>query len=232
MTAALRLFRRDMAPAAKDASAPADSRVRRFVASTEAVDSYNTTIKASAWDLTRFQRNPIVPLMHNTYDFPIGKGVAWVDTAKKQLMIDVEFAPADDPVSGPDAEQALRWIDRGVLACSVGFNGVESEYNEARESDDPWENLFYPPLDYTRAELFEVSIVGLPANPDALPVGRALPTGQVLTRAAERIAAAELRKRSALETLTGEQLSTLIRTTTREEVEAHKARRAGNLRGV
>lgn len=158
--------------AAPTAEAKPASRVRTFVASTESVDSYNTVIKADGWVLDRYQRNPVVPIFHNYYRFPVGIGRAYVDMAKKELKLDVDFAPPDDPVSGPDAEQALRWIDRGVLGVSVGFNPLESVYNEERESEDPWENLFFPPLDYIRAELLEVSIVMIPANADALAEGR------------------------------------------------------------
>ena len=95
--------------------AAAASRVRKFIASDESVDSYNTVIKADGWVLDQYQRNPVVPLFHNTSSkFPVAKGSATVEG--QQLIVSADFAPADDPVSGPDAEQSLLWIDRGCSA--------------------------------------------------------------------------------------------------------------------
>ena len=175
---ALRLAVRDDAPvtpvepAPSDVTAPAEapaSRVRSFVASDETVDRYNTVIKASGWQLDNFKRNPVILFGHNSRDWPIGKGRAWVDGT--QLRLDVDFFPAD---VSPAAEQALRMLDLGVMGVSVGFNPLEYVYNEERESEDSWENLFNPPLDYTRQDLLEVSVVTIGANPAAVPVGREL----------------------------------------------------------
>lgn len=146
------------------------SRVRSFIASDETVDSYNTIVIATGIDLTRFSRNSIVLLQHDSRGFPVGVGKARVEN--RQLIVDVEFAPPDDPISGAEAEQALRWIDRGVMGMSIGFDVVEREYVEARETGDPWRDLYFPPENYTRTELYEVSIVSVPANPNALAVGR------------------------------------------------------------
>lgn len=176
------------APVVAGTAASANDRSRRFVASTEDVDSYNTVIKADGWTLDRFAKNPIIQLFHSSYSFPVGSGRAAIEG--KQLMVDVEFAPADDPVSGPDAEQCLRWLDRGVMGASVGFDPLEYVYNEARESEDPWENLWSPPLDFTKCELYEVSIVNVPSNPRALPVGRSIRglEDQLTARFAKRLA--------------------------------------------
>lgn len=171
------------APAA-GAETSTDSRVRRFVASTETVDSYNTVIKADGWKLDRYARNPVVLLQHASRSFPIGMGKASVENG--QLMLDVEFAPADDPVSGPEAEQALRWVDRGVMGVSVGFQPLEETYNEGRETGDAMKDLFSPPIDYTSVELFEVSVVSVPANPDALLVGRSAAAARYLERMKKR----------------------------------------------
>jgi hypothetical protein len=220
----------EAAPA--EPKAASDSRVRLFVASSEAVDSYNTTIKAAGWDLSRFSRNPIVPLFHRYDAFPVARGVASIEG--NQLMIAVELAPADDPVVGPAAEQALRWIDRGVMGVSVGFKSLEETYNAERESGDPITDLFYPPIDYTRTELLEVSIVSIPANPDALQVGRASQVeavrgfaGRQLERMSTR-AAPPPPAPSKVDELDVALIARLVREITAEEVRAARLRRAGN----
>lgn len=149
------------------APAPTDSRRRTFVASDSSVDRYNSTIAATGWELDNFRKNPVILLQHSSYSWPIGKGEARV--VGDELLLDVDFFPAD---VSPEAERALKMLDLGVMGVSVGFNPIESTYNKERESEDRWANLFDPPLDYTRQELLEVSVVTIGANPNAVPVGR------------------------------------------------------------
>ena len=173
----MRLVQREAAPA--ETAAP--SRVRSFVASNEAVDSYNTIIKSDGWDLERYDANPVVLFGHNGRQLPIGKGNAWVDGKQRQLMLDVEFF---DEATNPLSEQTLKILDAGVMGASVGFEPIDYEYNAARETGDDWQDMMFPPLDYTKTRLLEVSIVTIPANPEALPVGR-----EVQQRMLQRLAA-------------------------------------------
>lgn len=218
--------------AASDAAATeAPARVRKFIASNESVDSYNSVIKASGWDLEQYTRNPVVALFHNTYGrFPVAKGRVYIEGS--QLMLEADFAPADDPVSGPDAEQALRWFDRGLLGVSVGFEPLEYEYNADRETGDEWVDMWCPPIDYTRQRLLEVSVVMLPANPDALPVGRSLTrafASHTVPRVAQQLAAKAAAP--ATPAPSSAVIRKLVQEVTAEEVAAIKAQRAGNLRG-
>lgn len=221
------LIRREAMPAVQDAATPSTSRVRKFIASDESVDSYNTVLKSTGWELERYNRNSIVQLFHDGRRFPVGKGTARI--VGKQLELSVEFAPADDPVSGPDAEQALRWIDRGVLGVSVGFQPLEEEYDESRETGDMYKDLFNPPLNYTRMELFEVSIVNVPANPNALPMGR-----EALQRSAERFLVRNTKAPAPVEApaISRVALEALTKRITEEEVRAHLAQKTGNLGGI
>lgn len=165
------------APPAAAPVAPPESRVRSFIASDETVDRYNTVIKAAGWELGNFTRNPVILFGHEGRALPIGKGRAWVQGS--QLRLDVEFLPAD---LNPLAEQALRILDQGLMGVSVGFNPIDATYNEDRETGTI-EDLFFPPLDFTRTELLEVSVVTIPANPSALPVGRDLVEARMYQRA-------------------------------------------------
>jgi hypothetical protein len=169
-------------PAGADAAA---SRVRRFIASTETPDRYNTTIKASGWQLENYTRNPIILWAHQRGLPPIGKGSVRIDGAS--LVADVTFFEAS---ANPMAEQILQILDAGVLAVSVGFEPLEWVYNAERETGDEFTDMWFPPLDYTRAELHEISLVTVPGNAEALPIGRAAPDfANALKRFAPRIRA-------------------------------------------
>ena len=232
------LIRREALMTLKDAEQQSDSRVRRFIASNEAVDSYNTVIKADGWVMERFTRNPVIQLFHSSMRFPIGKGSAAVEG--KQLVVSIEFAPADYPVSGPDAEQALRWIDRGVLGVSVGFDPIEYEYDETRETGDEWRDMFFPPINYTKQELYEISVVNVPANPDALPMGRSVAQRSV-SRFIERTKSkpvAETLARAAVKApepkpvgVTADEIGQMLSKAITDEVRAAFARNTGNLGG-
>lgn len=143
----------------------AASRVRRFVASDESVDSYNSVISAEGWDLERYSKNPVVLFGHASWAHPIGKGNAFIED--KKLMLDVTFLPED---VNPMADRTMRILDEGLMGASVGFDPLEWEVDEERETgDEDWWNV---PLKYTKQRLLEVSVVTLPANENALPEGR------------------------------------------------------------
>jgi HK97 family phage prohead protease len=211
---------RDVA-AATTATAAKESRVRTFVASSEAVDRYNTVIKAAGWELGNYNRNRVVLFGHEGRSLPIGKGTPRLEG--NRLLLDVEFLPAD---VSPLAEQALRIVDMGLMGASVGFNPIDWVWNEDRETgtDKDW---YLPPLDYTRSELLEVSIVTIPANPEALPVGREVVAQRMEQRAA-KAAEAERLHPAALQRL----VPGLVREALAEvaaELRASRARKTGRI---
>jgi hypothetical protein len=155
-------------PIRREAPAGAEvtgDRTRRFVASDESVDRYNTVFKLDGWELDAYGANPVVLWCHDSRGLPVGKAT----TAKTggKLVADVEFFSDD---LHPDASRIMGMVDAGVLGISVGARVLESEYNLERESEDEWQNWAYPPLDFTRAELLELSIVTVPGNANALPM--------------------------------------------------------------
>jgi len=147
-----------------------DSRKVTFVASDGTRDSAGTVLNQEAWDLTRFNTNGIIGYQHKVYggyddtdnpDNVIGKGFAYVDDGK--LMVDVEFEPKE---INPLAEKVYQKILFGSLkAVSVGFlplgKGEWGKGEEAIGGDNP---TYY----YAGQELLEVSVVNIPANPNAL----------------------------------------------------------------
>lgn len=189
------------------------SRVRRFIASDESVDSYNSVISADGWELERYAKNPVVLFGHASWSHPIGKGAAFIEDRK--LMLDVTFLPED---VNPLAERTLRILDEGLMGASVGFEPLEWEVDEARETgDEEWWNV---PLKYTRQSLLEVSVVTLPANPNALPEGRE----QMRSLITERLAARRQAKGPTVEDFT-KLVERVVRETRAEQYAADLRRR-------
>ena len=153
-------------------------RVRRVVVSDESVDRYNTTFAADGWELRNYEANPVLLWCHDASAMPLGK--ATPIRQGKQLLADCEFF---GPELNPDADRVLRMLDAGILAVSHRFDPIEEEYNPERETGD-WRDYVYPPIDYKRQELLEVSIVTVPGNANALPL-RDLATAEDLRLVAQ-----------------------------------------------
>lgn len=142
-----------------------EKRTVMFVASDDTKDSAGTVLNQDNWDLTRFNKNGVIGYQHKVYgswdgtdnpDNVIGKGYAYVED--KKLMVEVTFEPAD---INPLAEKIYQKILFGSLrAVSVGFLPVgQGRFGEGKDS-----NTYY----FAGQELLEVSVVNIPANPNAL----------------------------------------------------------------
>lgn len=139
-----------------------DEKARRvtFVASTEAIDSYDSVIRQN-WRLDRWNANPVVLFAHNQRDLPIGKGVD-LKVVKAETLIEVEFASLE---LNPLADQVFRLVLGEFLrGCSIGFYPHKVSYEEIDNRD-------VVVLDDN--ELLELSITPLPANPETLAKLRA-----------------------------------------------------------
>lgn len=131
----------------------------RFVASTDAIDSYDEIVEQD-WMLDRFKANPVILFGHDSRSLPIGKAldVAVVEeNGRKQLEATIQLVSAD---ANPLAEQVWNSLNEGSLrAVSVGFipNDYRFEKRDGRE-------VFV----LSKNELHEISVVPIPANPEAL----------------------------------------------------------------
>jgi HK97 family phage prohead protease len=131
-----------------------------FVASTDGADRYGDIIDQRGWDLSSYEKNPVVLLNHDSSSLPIGKGK--VALKNNQLVIDVVFDMED-----PRAAEIARKAKAGFLnAVSVGFQPTESKQRSELNKDNPYygkRGQFF-----SKAELLEISIVTIPANGDAV----------------------------------------------------------------
>ena len=125
----------------------------RAVCSTATPDRHGDVIDQTGWDLASFRRNPVILFMHDHAD-PVARATS-VGIEGGNLVADIAF-PDEGTVRRSDYVWGL--IASGVVrAVSVGF----------------WP-LAWTPLPsgngmrITKMDLLEVSIVSVPANPDAL----------------------------------------------------------------
>lgn len=125
----------------------------RFVFSSSRVDRHGEIIDQKGWILTNYMNNPVVLWAHDQSKFPIGKA-ANMSLETGNLEGDVIFAYNENP----EAAIAFELAASGFLSAgSVGFMNNKWMYDQVTDVLTLLEN-----------ELFEFSIVNVPANPDAL----------------------------------------------------------------
>ena len=118
-------------------------------ASTVYVDRAGDTILSSAWTqgLENYTKNPII-LFNHDYDDPIGKCTS-IKIVPQGLEIEAEISPS---------AEVYNFIQEGVLKTfSVGFAINEAEWDDINHG-----------LRITSAELYEISVVSVPCNQDAV----------------------------------------------------------------
>ena len=141
-----------------------DAPVMDFIGSSGAVDRYNEVIEQSGWDLTYFRRNPVIPDCHDYSSITriLGRALS-VDVLDGRLVNRVEFA-TENPLG------MLAWkMARGgfIKSQSVGFIPVEWVNGAGKDQ---------PARTYKKCELLEISLVVVPANPEAT-LGLAMKSG-------------------------------------------------------
>lgn len=138
------------------------SRTVKFIASDETVDRYGDIVRIDGWDLSNYLRNPIFAWAHKTGDPPIGQ-VTSLEVAKKKLVAVAEFAKEG---LYPFADMLWKMVLAGMLrAVSVGFLPLASPVYLKNDPENPDR---ITGLEWTKQELLELSLVPVPANPQAL----------------------------------------------------------------
>jgi HK97 family phage prohead protease len=149
-----------------------ETRTVTFIASDESRDSAHTILIQDGWDLSRFEKNPIIGYNHQVYgswkpedvDFVIGKGHAYIED--KKLLVDITFEPAD---INPLAEKVYKKVLFGSLnSVSVGFIPIKGHWSEKEDEGPREKNETYY---YEQMQLLEISVVNIPANGNASKKG-------------------------------------------------------------
>ena len=139
-----------------------DDNTFRFIASDETIDRYRTVIKADGWNLKDFNNNPIALYNHNSGSQDpsnvIGKWRVWIEDGA--LMGDLSFAPDD---VNPKAKMVKGLLEFGAInSVSVGFDPKEWTRGVTELGED--KDILY----FRNQDLLEISVVDIPANPNAL----------------------------------------------------------------
>lgn len=131
----------------------------RWILTSGAVDRVGDRVLAEGVDLRAFLKNPVAISSHDYKTLPVGR---WTNVRKigagfeGRIEANLEF-PA--PGLSADADEARGLVESGFLkTCSIGFQNIESKPNK------------FGGLDILKSELLEVSLVSVPANPEALRV--------------------------------------------------------------
>src|SRR5262245_50462177 len=118
------------------------------------------------WDLKAFRRNPVFLWMHSQ-DRPIGT-VKPIEVVDGKLMATVKFYDAGDSALSDYLWRLVK--KRKLNAVSVGFTVKDADGYEAIRD----ENDRVTGYRFLNQELLELSLVAVPANPNALQVARSL----------------------------------------------------------
>lgn len=132
-----------------------------FIASTDAVDTYDEIVDQGTWELDIYRANPVVLFAHKSRELPIGKSVD-VAVRNGRLECRIQFATED---MNPEAERVWKLIKGQFLrAVSVGFipRDVKWEKRDGRDVFVLYGN-----------SLREISVTPVPANHEALAKMRA-----------------------------------------------------------
>jgi len=160
-------------------SAPIQGRIIRFIGSDESLDRDGDTISIDGWDVSAYMKNPVVIYGHDYSSLPIARTVSVTpDKRTRQLLFDIKFPTIEELSSNPatPSEHALRvdaiynMAKAGILnTVSVGFRGIEYDATATGRA-------------YKRQELMEISLVPIPANPNAVAIMRAANVSDVIMK--------------------------------------------------
>lgn len=139
-----------------------DDSARSFwaVASTGSLDRQGDVIEASGWRLGNFLQNPVIPWAHDYAAPPVAKALE-VRVQGDSLLFQAQFPTAEEYAF---ADTIYKLYRGGYLrAFSVGFAPLESQVVV-----NQMDGRALTGNHYLKQELYEISCVTLPANPQAL----------------------------------------------------------------
>lgn len=134
-----------------------DGGTLKHIASDETLDRHGDIVSAKGWLLENFRKNPVVLWAHSHTRPPIGKNTS-IDVIRKKLVALSEYPSQKIHEFG---NTAFRLSALGYLnAVSVGFMPKKFEL---MDEEKPWGGV-----KTLEQDLWEYSIVPVPANPNAL----------------------------------------------------------------
>lgn len=126
-----------------------------FTVITDRVDGNGNQADIDGWDMTRFNANPVVFFNHRWNDPPIGRALG-LQTHTDHIVATIQLAPTQ-----LGEQIALMLADGYIRGASAGWKPLDWELNISDRG-------FPTGIHSHRQELLELSVVGLPAQPDTL----------------------------------------------------------------
>lgn len=146
-----------------------DTRTITYIASDETPDRVGDIISVRGWQTDLYKRNPVILWGHDQSIPPIGRGrnVRRRYNGNPRLTVDIQFAPVE---AHEFADTIYQLASRDYLrATSVGF--IPKETKNVSDKQRTKLGLGKYGQFYSAAELMEISVVSVPANPSALEDG-------------------------------------------------------------
>jgi hypothetical protein len=144
-----------------------DDGLIRFVISTETPDRMGDIVREDGWEFDNFFKGGPGPVLfaHDGGRPPVGVSPSIERVKGLGVVGAVDFSAAAE--ISDFARTIKQMVEAGILkSTSVGFDPVEWKILEGHEDE------FWPPFEFIKQELLEFSIVPIPANPDAVIIGR------------------------------------------------------------
>lgn len=127
-----------------------------IIGTTEMMDRDGESVSIDGWDLKNFKRNPVILPQHDYRQPAIGKALN-VKKDNGKLMFKIQFP---DEGIHPLADVYHGLYKTGFMnASSVGF--IPREWFDGDGKKKPYRT-------FTKQELLELSLVSVPANPEAI----------------------------------------------------------------
>lgn len=130
---------------------------KRYILSSETLNRNGYRVLSSGIKVDNFLKNPVLLFGHNTWDAPIGK----IDDIKMEgtTLTGVPVFDDSDPIGAGFKSKAENGFP---FALSIGFRPLTLSSDPAHIiAGQQYETV-------TECELLEVSVVSIPANPDAV----------------------------------------------------------------
>jgi HK97 family phage prohead protease len=146
-----------------------DDRIIPFIVTKRIVDRDGDLLEPSGADLDNFEKNPVINLNHDIYNqLPIGKAVK-IKRNKDEIKVWIKFATKEE---NPIAANVYRLVKGGFLnATSIGFIPDFSQIDSPETMMVGGKKVL---RHYKKYEIYEISIVNVPANPAALRTEKSL----------------------------------------------------------
>lgn len=165
------------------------------------IDRYEEVVDPNGADMRNFQKSKRTIFWNHSQDRPIGRSL-WEKKDGETWLTKVQFA-AEQNAFANDIWRLAK--DDFIGATSIGFMPKTAELIQNKNLKDlhPSNQSEFDPeqliLVWRNWELFEISVVGVPANPEALEVERVLRSGEIKSDEIRNILVATLQEKRICE---------------------------------